>query len=820
MKILKLFLFLLVSYFLLCSTRMQAQSPTVTVQAGYPIGRPASQVAYGNGKYVLLTTYLYNQVFESATGTSWRVVSPIGLAGTQLNFMAYGSGVFVVVGNDGVLQTSTDGIDWTTRTSGTSNNLTKVYFINNTFFAIGTGRTVLTSTDGINWSGIAINAGNPADFFMSLTYGNGMYILSARRDGGPQAIIYRSATAANNAWTASNNPLSLGETVNRIQHLNDRFFVFTSDNDMYQSLDGITWTNFTASVVLTHPDGTTTPWVTGHQIFNGVWDGTNYHFYGSSRYYSDNGSYGSTFTSADGVNFTLLPKTAFIVPQESTIINGTHFICGNEGIVSSADGLTYKHSGTSFTDMVKTTNKYVAVGAISSDGQLGNSPDFATWTSRGPANIREVYSVAYDGSTVLAGGYTGIYSSADEGDSWTKVYHDATETIVGMAYGAGRFVAGGYNNDGPFIRYSTNGGVSWSTASTLNNYYNKIRYVNNRFFAMGSNGDVYEGRIVTSTDGINWTDVTPDLGFTVYYYNDVVFDGTRYHVLGMDENYNFFTVSTATPATAASYGDKAVCTNAPAGVNLGGNWDQGLLTYANGRFTGAVIDVETGQDYIITSTDGSTWTALPQASFGSAMAAFTSGNTVQMVGRGNALFTIQYGNPLPVRLLYFGAGLFEKGVQLRWSTATEQNAWQFTVAHSTDGRVWKSIGTVQAAGNSSTRTDYSLLHANPVEGTNFYRLQQQDKDGANTYSRVVPVRFGKGLMVSLYPNPVKTSLSIRTGSALPGTITLFTTAGQPVKHMAIRGYQTVVDMSGLPAGVYLAEIRQGSQQQRLSVVKE
>ena len=71
----------------------------------------------------------------------------------------------------------------------------------------------MTAWDGINWSGIAINAGNPADFFMSLTYGNGMYILSARRDGGPQAIIYRSATAANNAWTASNNALSMGETV-------------------------------------------------------------------------------------------------------------------------------------------------------------------------------------------------------------------------------------------------------------------------------------------------------------------------------------------------------------------------------------------------------------------------------------------------------------------------------------------------------------------------------------------------------------------------------------------------------------------------------
>jgi hypothetical protein len=817
MKILKLTAFLFFSFFLFCTPRVRAQAPTVTVQAGYPVGRPASQVAYGNGKYVLLTTYQYNQVFQSASGTAWSTVSTSGLTTGQLNFMVYGAGVFVAVGNGGMIQTSADGSSWTTRPSGTTADLVKVYFVNNTFFAIGKNRTLLTSADGLSWEAMVFGAGDPADFFMSLTYGNGVYVLSARKDYGSQAIIYRSATATNNSWTVTTNSLAPATYINRIQFLNNRFFVFTAGNDMYQSTDGISWTNFTASVVLTQPDGTTRPWGLGHQIFNGVWDGTSYHFYGSSSYYS---GYGSTFTSTDGVNFTLIPKTAYIVPQESTIINGIYFICGNEGIVSSADGLVYKHSGTSFTDMVKTANKYVAVGGISSDGLLCNTADFTNWTSRGPANIREVYTVAYDGSTVLAGGYTGIYSSSDEGDSWTKVFHDANETTIAMTYGAGRFVAAGYNNDGPFLRYSTNSGVSWTTANTLNNYYNKVRYVNNRFFALGSNGDEYEGRILTSTDGISWTDVTPALGFTVYYYNDVVFDGTRYHVLGIDADYNFFTVSTATPATASSYGNKAVCINIPAGVTLGGNWDQGLLTYSNGQFTGAVIDVVTGQDYIITSTDGSSWTALPQASFGSAMAAYTNGNTVQMVARGNTLITVQYDNLLPVRMLHFEGSLAEKGVQLRWSTATEQNSLAFAVEHSTDGRVWKRIGTVNAAGNSSSRQEYSLLHTAPMEGINYYRLQQQDRDGASTYSRVVTVRYGKALQASLYPNPVKAGLTVRTGSAQPGSITLFTTAGQPVKRAAIQGFETSLDVSGLPAGVYLAEIRQGNQQLRLSVVKE
>jgi hypothetical protein len=136
-----------------------AQSLSVSVQAGYPVGRPASQVAYGNGKYLLLTTYLYNQFFTSTTGTSWNAADATGLAPGQLNFMVFGAGLFVVVGNDGIIQTSADGIAWTSRTSGTANDLYKVYFLNNTFFAIGNNRTLLTSPDGINWSSITFSVG-------------------------------------------------------------------------------------------------------------------------------------------------------------------------------------------------------------------------------------------------------------------------------------------------------------------------------------------------------------------------------------------------------------------------------------------------------------------------------------------------------------------------------------------------------------------------------------------------------------------------------------------------------------------------------------
>jgi hypothetical protein len=824
------FLCLLAWLYLSPFSPVSAQLPTITSQVGLPVGmHSGQQLAYGNGKYLLLggynSTTSLNSIYTSATGTAWAQVTTIGLVTAQLNHLAFGAGVFVVVGNNGVIQTSADGTTWTTQTSGTTNDLNKIYFVNNRFFAIGKKRTLLTSADGIAWTAVAFNAGDPDDFFLSLTYGNGAYVLSARKDYGSQAIVYRSTTAADNTWTVNNTALGLGESVNRIQFLNDKFFAFLIGQRMFTSTDGITWTDITSSIVLTNPDGTTAGWGDGNQIFHAIWDGTKYHFYGSSTYYRDyNSGYGSTFTSTDGRNLTLLTKTAYIIPQDADYINGKYFVCGNEGIVSSSDGLTYQHPGSSFRDMVKTTNKYVAVGTLGADGRLiGNSSDFSTWTARGPNTVRELYAVAYDGTNVLAAGSQNILRSTDEGDSWTTVYNNNAETVTALSYGNGRFVAGGYGAAGGFLRASTDGGQTWTSVDNSNFYFVRIKYVNNRFFALGYDNDTYLGRLLTSVDGSNWTDVTPDLGFEVLYFSDVVFDGTKYHVLGTESAgytpVGFFTVSTATPDDGASYGNKAAANNAPAGAVLGGSYDEGVLNYTAGKFTGAVIDVNTGQDYIITSTNGSSWTVIPQNSYSTITAAVSSGSTVRMLGRGNAFFTVDYSGTLPVTLLQFSGVLKAGAAQLRWVTASEQNTKQFLVQHSVSGSGWATIGVVAATGNSSQPVSYQFTHATPAKGANLYRLQMQDANGSTKQSRIISIDAGGTNSVTIFPNPASDKFVVQTADGRKGSIVLYNAAGQPVKMTTIAGSYTVVDIASLPTGIYQAEVLLGTERSVVSVVK-
>jgi photosystem II stability/assembly factor-like uncharacterized protein len=60
--------------------------------------------------------------------------------------------LWVAVGESGTILTSSDGITWTSRTSGTSEALYVVTYGNNTFVTVCDSGTILTSKDGTTWT--------------------------------------------------------------------------------------------------------------------------------------------------------------------------------------------------------------------------------------------------------------------------------------------------------------------------------------------------------------------------------------------------------------------------------------------------------------------------------------------------------------------------------------------------------------------------------------------------------------------------------------------------------------------------------------------
>ena len=116
--------------------------------------------------------------------------------------------------------------------------------------------------------------------------------------------------------------------------------------------------------------------------------------------------------------------------------------------------------------------------------------------------------------------------------------------------------------------------------------------------------------------------------------------------------------------------------------------------------------------------------------------------------------------PLPVKLSSFMVQKSDNAVKINWSTEQESNSRNFIVEHSTDGRNWTGIATINAAGNSSHRIDYLAFDNAPANGINYYRLKQVDKDEKFEYSVVRSVLFSKVYEVRITPNPASSFVNI------------------------------------------------------------
>lgn len=125
------------------------------------------------------------------------------------------------------------------------------------------------------------------------------------------------------------------------------------------------------------------------------------------------------------------------------------------------------------------------------------------------------------------------------------------------------------------------------------------------------------------------------------------------------------------------------------------------------------------------------------------------------IGSGNA-------NPLPVTMLEFAATCNGKSqVDVKWSTASEQNAQNFIVEKSRDLAQWEYVSTVNAAGNSNYMINYSTIDSDPSGGISYYRLVQVDNNGAETIYGPISVSCANesdGIVV--FPNPNKGDFTV------------------------------------------------------------
>lgn len=274
------------------------------------------------------------------------------------------------------------------------------------------------------------------------------------------------------SWLDSSTPLTASETWTSVTEGNDVFVAVasTGSNRASRSLDnGDTWIT------------STTPPTTSYAWNKVVYGGGKFIAISNSGYASYSTDDGDTWSSAYAIPVT----TCIYVGSQFVGINGYPYNFGRSSYTSS-DGITWSSastitSNTQYTslDIAHGMGKYVVVGL---DGALGFSVFYSTngtsWTqATGSGNSWEYVAygnnhfVAVDGS----GSGSNIYSA--DGINWSAGSSPSIPDVTGLAFGAGKFVATltGANN----VRYSTNNGSSWSSASlplAANRYLTSITF--------------------------------------------------------------------------------------------------------------------------------------------------------------------------------------------------------------------------------------------------------------------------------------------------------------------------------------------------------
>jgi hypothetical protein len=144
-----------------------------------------------------------------------------------------------------------------------------------------------------------------------------------------------------------------------------------------------------------------------------------------------------------------------------------------DSIASSANGTSWTNRNAGFgADDIQGLHFHEDAGiwvAVGDNGEIATSPDGTNWTQRTTPGTNLLTDVAYSPTLdqwVAVGG-TGssgvIWSSEDNGITWTARATGLADDLQGIAWGLNRWIAGG--EDG-FMRYSYDG-ITWTVLSNV-----------------------------------------------------------------------------------------------------------------------------------------------------------------------------------------------------------------------------------------------------------------------------------------------------------------------------------------------------------------
>lgn len=419
----------------------------------------------------------------------WKYVfNPPGAERTPWYYVTYGNGKFVTVGKGGDILCTSDGKTWIRGLSENKSDLLAVEYGNGIFVAAGKG-AIIFSEDGLYWE---LSDYKKNSDVQALAFGNGKFV--AVNNYGE---IYYSSDARK--WTKCK--LAFDEELTTVAFCNGRFTVAGLSVTL-MSDDGVNWKYYdmnpgayVVSAVVRTKEG---KYVGIGERGQKAESGERYKEYLS-------------MCSTDGLNWN--PEEFYLGLSWDTVLDpkNNYIIRGITAI--SPEGKIWVVTTDITVHSVKITSGNGIAIAVKTDGNAKTYPAVKDWSA--PITSYSLKSVAYGNGKFLAVGRDNIFAISNDGQKWMPhtLVDGIKYNINDMAFGEGHFVAVGSSG----IMASLDG-IEWKTVNPqgIIPVLEGVTYGNEIFIAAGESAKNSRQRIVlTSTDGLDWTERDPGKGAVI-----------------------------------------------------------------------------------------------------------------------------------------------------------------------------------------------------------------------------------------------------------------------------------------------------------------
>ena len=153
--------------------------------------------------------------------------------------IVYGNNKYIIVGDDGKIESSDNGSSWTVVNSNTTEDLEYIVFGNNLFIASGKKGIILTSSDGINWNKYSLK--NKTSFGTSaFDWGGNLFFVNQYfYISGTLGAFIRSENGME--WSSLNRNSIYA--VDDMKFIENYYFAADRGGNISISKDGVNWLN-------------------------------------------------------------------------------------------------------------------------------------------------------------------------------------------------------------------------------------------------------------------------------------------------------------------------------------------------------------------------------------------------------------------------------------------------------------------------------------------------------------------------------------------------------------------------------------------------